>query len=978
MLSAACSESSSAEPEKVLDPQGSLPPEVARVIQSSLAGTNVSSSIRVNPSPVWGETQQHPAVAQGLGVYLVVWEVNSSAAGSSPDIVGLRVRASDGVVLDSSPLPIATGSYSQTEPAVAFDGTYFTVLWTEDRGVPAIYGTRVRASDGTRVDSTAFPVSHPLDTGPQQRGQTHPTLACDGKNCLVSWYDTWTYSDGSGLHFVEVAFLRSSDATLVDSGLRVLSTSASAPPRVTFGSGYYLVSWVEGTTLKVNPFDARTTGYPSPVTVTTTADAQTPAVAGQGGEFLVTWLEGGNILARRVKADTGAVLGSANTLVGTSAMAPPEVTADGVDYRVLWNSMRDGYPHALSTRVSALAMVGANAELDVGYAWPNRGDLAAAASGLYLTASVLDEADGGPRVNLRLVTEGQVHISPERTADPLRTMYAPHYTPTIGTGNGINLVLWTQPGAGFALRGVRVRASDGQVLDSAPITFDTTNLNLDPVVAFDGQNFLVAWVRLAAAPVIYGTRVRASDGAVLDASPILLSRLPAGTPVSQLNSPSVAYGNDIFMITWDGPINTNGSVVSGVQGIRMHRYYGTESQSFLIAQGGKDSRVAFSGDKFLVTWERNQNIEAARIGLGGGVMDNPVISLAASSGNERSPAAAGLGGNFLVTWVGADNNLWARAVSGSDGSRLGTGDLAVGTAPLTGPEITSDGRDYWIGWQSTRSGLHQMIGTRVSALGTLEADLPLSYVDPATSQSMNSTQPQFGIAALSPGVFAVAYLQQDLSMGYATTGYRLVTANPSTADALVSEVRANRAGCVYAIQARSYMDPNPYPHISYRFSASVWPDASGTCTATPSTNALGASESLPGFSIVANEAGIAVGYSESYTYKAIGTLSNGFVALLDPQTAGVARRYQFHGGWLPADCTAGGPGSARVGQLSFVSPATLVVEGSLGGNTINLWTGNPAFDIYTGCDGISSAGSAFTATLPGFFTTPEAPSIVMH
>lgn len=47
---------------------------------------------------------------------------------------GARVRASDGAVLDSTPLylgrtPMAGESFAQQAPAVAFDGTHYLVTW---------------------------------------------------------------------------------------------------------------------------------------------------------------------------------------------------------------------------------------------------------------------------------------------------------------------------------------------------------------------------------------------------------------------------------------------------------------------------------------------------------------------------------------------------------------------------------------------------------------------------------------------------------------------------------------------------------------------------------------------------------------------------------------------------------------------------------------------------------------------------------
>jgi hypothetical protein len=44
-----------------------------------------------------------------------------------------------------------------------------------------------------------------------------------------------------------------------------------------------------------------------------------------------------------------------------------------------------------------------------------------------------------------------------------------------------------------------------------------------PAVAFDGNNFLVTWMDLNSGPLVKGARVRASDGVVLDTPPLRIS-----------------------------------------------------------------------------------------------------------------------------------------------------------------------------------------------------------------------------------------------------------------------------------------------------------------------------------------------------------------------------------------------------------------------------------------------------------------------
>ncbi|WNG51961.1 hypothetical protein F0U60_53525 [Archangium minus] len=59
-----------------------------------------------------------------------------------------------------------------------------------------------------------------------------------------------------------------------------------------------------------------------------------------------------------------------------------------------------------------------------------------------------------------------------------------------------------------------------------------------------------------------------------------------------------------------------------------------------------------------------------------------------------------------------------------------------------------------------------------------------------------------------------------------------------------------------------------------------------------------------------------------------------------------------------------------------MSPSTLIVEGALSGNHINV-QGAGGY-LSTPCDGSQPRSTTFTATFPEFFTHPQTPSVVMH
>src|SRR5262249_32919997 len=96
------------------------------------------------------------------------------------DVRTARVSAG-GVVLDPSGIALAPNSYAESDPAVAYDGTNFMVVWTDSRNNASdIYGARV-APDGSVIDSTNIAVTT------AGFARMSPAIAFDGVNYFVVW-----------------------------------------------------------------------------------------------------------------------------------------------------------------------------------------------------------------------------------------------------------------------------------------------------------------------------------------------------------------------------------------------------------------------------------------------------------------------------------------------------------------------------------------------------------------------------------------------------------------------------------------------------------------------------------------------------------------------------------------------------------------------------------------------------------------------
>ncbi len=249
--------------------------------------------------------QQFPSVARGGSGYLAVWE---DARNGDVDIYGCRYRA-DGLLLDEIPFLVARGDSDQVQPAVAFDGTNYLVVWTDYCGSepPDIRGCRVSTS-GVVLDPDGLEVA--VTAGEQ----SSPALASDGVNYLVVWQDDRSCNNWDDIYCVRVS---SSGAVLDNSHIPVSATFL----------------WQIA-----------------------------PAVASSGSEYLVVWEDHrpgvqGDIYGCRVGSD-GVVLDTFGVAISThpSAQFAPDVASNGTSYLVVWADERNGHSDIYGSRFSRGAL----------------------------------------------------------------------------------------------------------------------------------------------------------------------------------------------------------------------------------------------------------------------------------------------------------------------------------------------------------------------------------------------------------------------------------------------------------------------------------------------------------------------------------------------------------------------------------------------------------------------------------------------
>ena len=125
-------------------------------------------------------TQREPAVAYNGSNYLVVWEDSRSG---NWDIYGVRVSTSGAVL--GTPQPLSTAGKYQQRPRLAGDNKGWLVAWQDTRNsnMPDIYGAWV-GTDGKRQGAGDFPIAK------QSAYQSFPGVSSNGDSHLVVWMDS--------------------------------------------------------------------------------------------------------------------------------------------------------------------------------------------------------------------------------------------------------------------------------------------------------------------------------------------------------------------------------------------------------------------------------------------------------------------------------------------------------------------------------------------------------------------------------------------------------------------------------------------------------------------------------------------------------------------------------------------------------------------------------------------------------------------
>jgi hypothetical protein len=388
----------------------------------------------------------------------------------------------------------------------------------------------------------------------------------------------------------------------------------------------------------------------APTVINGPGGAQYPDVAFDGTNYLVVWDAFGSVRAARISR-TGVLLDPQPMLIATGTLAT--VAFDGTNFLVVWSSSGYGVPGDIhGARVS--------------------------------TGGAVLDPEGFP-----------IATGPDRDLFPAVAFDGTNY-----------LVLWTsfpfELPFPATVHGTRVDTG-GHVIDPSPVLIPEATGT--PSVAFDGANFLVAFMSGdQGRDGIKAVRM-SPDGAVVGPGAIQIS-----APTTA-NYPAVVFDGVHWQVAWT-QWTPDGYDVHGARVSR--RGSVLDPADILIATGPGDQggvSMARNGTNVLVAWSDSQqdgDVFATRISRPGVVLDPAGIAIATGPGPQSSPALATGTNNILAIFVDDLGNSCCVA----QGVRVSRAGAVLDPTPHVvsqqansqfGPRIAFDGTNYLVAWEDDRT-----------------------------------------------------------------------------------------------------------------------------------------------------------------------------------------------------------------------------------------------------------------------------------
>lgn len=695
---------------------------------------------------VWADARSSliPLAAFSGGPFL------SPGGGTMRDIYAARLDA-DGNLLDSTPIIVSAAGLNQAFPKVAWNGQNWLVVWMGQAGLTCCPSANIYAA---RVSPTGEVLDNPpivVDTDASTSGLYWPTVASDGAFWAVAWRDL---DLANGIFTIDGSRITPGGAVFDVGGKRLrhdIYNSYPMEPQLAYAAGQYMLVWNEASTRVMaqrltSTLDA--VGGVFQLNTLVGSVGRNPRVASDGTNFFATWFEdrfygAAQLYGTRVSG-TGVVLDPAGIALTPAAgytQFAPTITWDGAQWIVAYNFQASGLDDDLyATRVSAQGALRGSGPVQVRpgaavvyepWAIPTAGGGA---------RFVWQEMDGSAA---DIFTASMTAAGAVGTARCV-SVGAPRQSQPRFVSDGIDYLAVFLSETSNASRVLGQRVSHlGTPIDAEPFVIASGSAALDrPSAAWDGQRYLVTWSDKSQSRV-YGRRV-ASNGIPIDAAPIFVL---AG------NEPDVAALDGVFLVTATYAANPE---FQSVFSTRVRGSDGELLDSAPILTGSyfatHPSATAVGG-RWLVAWRRNVSHDDdhsdiyANFVVPSGTAGTEFAITATPVTIESDPFVVAGSAEALFVWSnGAD--LLGRRIA-ADGTWLDPGGISISTALSLQdkPAVGWDGSNYTVLFRDFRNDdpggpyVGDVYGARISSQG--------SRLDPDDFPFLNEPFVQESQAAVS-------------------------------------------------------------------------------------------------------------------------------------------------------------------------------------------------------------------------------------
>ncbi|OFV81034.1 MAG: hypothetical protein A2W26_08975 [Acidobacteria bacterium RBG_16_64_8] len=725
---------------------------------------------------VWADARSSliPLAAFSGGPFL------SPGGGTMRDIYAARLDAA-GNLLDSTPIVVNATGLNQGSPKVSWNGQNWLVVWMGQAGLTCCPNVNIYAA---RVSPTGEVLDNPpivVDTDATTGGLYWPTVASDGAFWAVAWRDL---DIAAGIFTIDGARI-SPGGTVFDIGGKHLrrDTINSYPigPQLAYAAGQYMLVWNEASNRVMGQRLSTALdllGGAFQLNTLAGSIGKNPRVASDGLDFFATWFEdrlygSAQLFGTRVSA-AGFVLDPAGIALTPAAgytQFTSTVTWDGTQWIVAYNFQASGFNDDLcATRVSAAGALLGSGRIQVRPGAP-----------VVYEPWAIPTAGGGARFVWQEMdgSAGDIFTTSITAAGAVGTVLCVSVgTPRqsqprfVSNGNGYLAVFLSETSSASRVLGQRFGPA-GTLIDAEPFEIAAGSAPLDrPSVAWDGQRYLVTWSDKSQSRV-YARRV-ALNGVPIDGMPIFVMRG---------DEPDVVALDSVFLVAATYNAGTEfqtlySTRVRGSDGALLDTAPVVVGTTFAIRP-----TVTALGGRWLVTWRLNVNhddtrsdiyanfVDASGIpGTAFGVTATPITS-------ESDPYVVTGPDMALVVWTnGAD--LLGRRIQ-ADGTLLDPGSFVVSAA--TGlqdrPAVSWDGSEYTVLFRDFRNDdpngpyVGDAYGARVSSQGLLLDPDGFAFLnDPRVQEAQATVAGASGGTLLGCAAFRNEVAYQSYRIAYSMIG----------------------------------------------------------------------------------------------------------------------------------------------------------------------------------------------------------------